>query len=346
MNILITGSQGFIGSYVCDEFLSRGHKVVGIDNMQKYGPVTRPQDEHPNFALYKHDLTKPLADSRAEIPGWFDGFDIIIAGAALIGGISYFNKYSYDLLANNERIMGNTFDFAIKLHQANKLGKIVVISSSMVFENTDVYPTPESEVVNCKPPSSSYGFQKLACEYYCRAAYEQYGVSYNIARPFNCVGVGEDKSIKEDRMTIGNNEMLMSHVLPDLVSRALKSEKGDKCVILGDGSQVRHYTNGKDIARGIRIIAEHPNHKDCITNEDFNISSDRATTVAELATIVWNKIHGCDPVFEYHTPLNYDVQMRSPDVSKARRILGFEAEISLEDSVDEVINYMGKFPKE
>lgn len=337
MNIIITGSQGFIGSYLCQEFLSRGHKVIGIDNMQKYGPVARPQDDHPNFLLYEHNLTKPI---DGEVPSWLDRIDVIIAGAALIGGISYFHKYAYDLLANNERIMGNTFDLAIKLHKANKLGKIVVISSSMVFENTELYPTPEIEVVNCRPPSSSYGFQKLACEYYCRAAYEQYGVPYNIVRPFNCVGVGEDKSIKEDRMTIGNDSLLMSHVLPDLVSRALKSGKDDKCSILGDGSQVRHYTNGKDIARGIRMVVEYSNHKKCIDGGDFNISSDRATTVAELATIVWNKIHGCDPVFEYHAPLNYDVQVRSPDVSKARRILGFEAEISLEQSVDEVIEYM------
>jgi nucleoside-diphosphate-sugar epimerase len=333
LNILLTGSQGFIGSYLCQELLNRGHEVIGLDNYSKYGKVSRPHDDFDNFSFYEQDVTKPL-----EIEN-FDSVDVIIAGAAMIGGISYFHKYAYDLLSTNERIMANTFDLAIKLYKEHNLNKIVVLSSSMVFENTSLYPTPEHEVRNCKPPSSTYGFQKLACEYFCQGANEQYGLPYNIIRPFNCVGVGEDESIKEEKILIGNHKMMMSHVLPDLIHRAINSKPNDLCAILGDGSQVRHYTNGKDIARGIRYVVEHDNS---IINEDFNISSDRATSVTELATLIWNEIHGCDPVFKQHKPYDYDVQLRSPDVSKARNLLNFETEINLEESVKEVISYMRK----
>lgn len=337
MRILLTGSQGFIGSYLCQELLSHGHEVVGIDDYSKYGRVVRPHDTHPNFLFYEWDLTKPIFVKGEKIPDEFLGFDVIIMGAAMIGGISYFHKYAYDLLATNERIMANTFDLAIELQQAGLLGKVVVISSSMVFENTDVYPTPENQVEVCKPPTSTYGFQKLATEYFCKGAWEQYGVPYNIVRPFNCVGVGEEDSIMEDEELIGNHKMMMSHVLPDLVSRALVLGKNDPLPILGTGNQVRHYTNGKDIARAIHLIAETEE-----INEDFNISTSRATTVRELATIVWEQIHGCQPIFQIHKPFEHDVQLRSPDVSKAKDVLGFETEIDLEESVAEVIEYMRK----
>lgn len=329
MRVIVTGSQGFIGSYLCQELLNNGYEVVGIDNYSKYGAIKRPQDNHDKFSLIKYNLASGFPD----IP-----CDYLIAGAAMIGGISYFHKYAYDLLATNDRIIANTFDHAISMHKNNKLYRIVVLSSSMVFENTDLYPTPESEVEFCPPPSSTYGFQKLSCEYYCKGANEQYGVPYTIIRPFNCVGVGEEESISEDSMTIGNKKMMLSHVLPDIINRALLSKPDDKLTILGSGDQIRHYTNGKDIARG---IVKAMTSKESLNN-DFNISSDRPTTVKELATIVWNKIHGCDPVFEHHEPFTYDVQTRSPSTQKVRDLLSFTCDVSLEDSIDEVIQYMSK----
>jgi len=123
LNILLTGSQGFIGSYLCQELLNRGHEVIGLDNYSKYGKVSRPHDDFDNFSFYEQDVTKPL-----EIEN-FDSVDVIIAGAAMIGGISYFHKYAYDLLSTNERIMANTFDLAIKCINDTKLktNKEVVI---------------------------------------------------------------------------------------------------------------------------------------------------------------------------------------------------------------------------
>jgi len=331
MKILLTGSQGFIGSYICQELLNNNYKVIGIDNYSKYGVVKRPQDKHENFTLYIEDV---LSNNFFDIVDK-EKPDMIIAGAAMIGGISYFHKYAYDLLATNERILAQTFDAAIKGYKEGWLKRIIVLSSSMVFEETTVYPTPETEIKNCPPPSSTYGFQKLASEYFAKGALEQYGLPFSIVRPFNCVGVGEEDSITEHEITSGNIKLMMSHVLPDLVNKILKGQ--NPLHILGCGDQVRCYTNGLDLARGIRLVME----SDKAINNDFNISTPVATTVLELAEIIWSILRP-DDSFKYvcDVGFEYDVQKRLPDTTKAKEILNFEAKISLKESVEEVINYM------
>jgi UDP-glucose 4-epimerase len=329
--ILITGSQGFIGSYLCKEFLDRGYRVVGVDNFSKYGPIDRPHDTHANFKLIKMDVcdfdVKNIIDE-------FKDIEFIIAGAALIGGISYFHKYAYDLLAKNERIIASTFDLALKLYQEYSLKRILVISSSMVFENTSVYPTPETEINNCPPPLSTYGFQKLSVEYFCKGAWEQYSLPYTIIRPFNCVGIGEEAAIGDHEIKSGNIKLMLSHVLPDIINKISRGQ--DPLHILGSGDQVRCYTNGKDIARGVRLCLE----SEKAVNEDFNISTPVATTVLELAEIVWKKLKP-ETAFTYVSdkPFIYDVRKRVPDVSKAKKILGFEATVVLDESVEEIIEW-------
>ena len=361
--VLLTGSQGFIGGYLATQLLEKGYRVIGVDNFSKYGEVKRSHDSHPDFQLLRVDLSKakPLYDIYIDV-------DYIIAGAAMIGGISYFHKYAYDLLATNERILANTFDTAINLHKAGRLKRLVVISSSMVYEgadyyenhiediiteygadchgidaikNTDLSPWPSKEgdeVDKLPPPRSTYGFQKLSSEYFCKGAHEQYGLPYTIVRPFNCVGLGEEEAIGEAEVYSGNVKLQMSHVLPDIVNKILKGQNPLR--ILGDGKQVRCYTHGKDIARGIVEAMESPKG----LNEDFNIAADRETTVLELAKLAWKEIHGEGLEFKYESdePFKHDVQKRVPDVTKARDILGFEATISLEDSVSEIVKHMNR----
>lgn len=330
--VLVTGSQGFIGSYICNELLSHGYEVIGVDNYQKYGELARPHDSHPKFKLYNlnilHSDFQSLVDSTAP--------DFIVAGAAMIGGISYFHKYAYDLMATNERILASTFDAAIR-NMNNGLKRIIVLSSSMVFENTELYPTPETEVNIAPPPSSTYGFQKLASEYFAKGAWEQYKLPYTIVRPFNCVGVGEEKALGESEVTSGNIQLMLSHVLPDLINK-IKSGQ-DPVHILGSGDQIRCYTNGRDIGRGIRYVIENEN----AINEDFNISIATPTSVLELAELVWNKINpGKEFRYVSDDPFEYDVQKRVPDVTKAKNLLGFEAEIGLSESIDEVMEYLNE----
>jgi len=330
--VLVTGSQGFIGSYICNELLNNGYEVIGVDNYQKYGELARPHDSHPNFKLYNLNILHPdfqsLVDATAP--------DFIIAGAAMIGGISYFHKYAYDLMATNERILASTFDAAIR-NMNNGLKRIIVLSSSMVFENTELYPTPESEVNIAPPPSSTYGFQKLASEYFAKGAWEQYKLPYTIVRPFNCVGVGEEKALGESEVTSGNIQLMLSHVLPDLINKIKNGQ--DPVHILGSGDQIRCYTNGKDIGKGIRYVIENEN----AVNEDFNISIATPTSVLELAELVWNKLNpGKEFRYASDDPFEYDVQKRVPDVSKAKDMLGFEATIGLSESIDEVIEYLNE----
>ena len=331
MKVLVTGSAGFIGGYLVEELLGKGYEVVGVDNHSKYGPITKSYDSHPNYKLIVGDardvdlMTSAMMDCEH-----------VIAGAALIGGITYFHAYAYDLLATNERIMASTCDAAIRAHRQGKLKKVTYLSSSMVFESTDHWPSAEGDERKIAPPLSSYGFQKLAVEYFAKATWDQYKLPYTIVRPFNCVGVGEMRALGEVEVLSGNVELAMSHVVPDLVQKILKGQ--DPLHILGGGDQVRHYTYGGDLARGIVLAME----SDAAHNEDFNLSTAQGTTVLELAEAIWRKIKGPDVPFRYTSDpgYEYDVQKRVPSVAKAKEVLNFEALTTLDELLDEVIPWI------
>ena len=331
--VLVSGSAGFIGGYVAEELLRRGHQVVGIDNYSKYGKVTKSYDDNADYQFVLGDCTDVAL--MTELASDCDHF---IAGAALIGGISYFHAYAYDLLASNERIIAASCDAALKAYAngQGRLKKVTYLSSSMVFESTDHWPSVEGDERLVPPPLSSYGFQKLAVEYFAIAAHQQYGLPYTIVRPFNCVGVGESRALGEHEVLSGNVQLAMSHVVPDIVQKIVKGQ--DPLHILGDGNQIRHYTYGGDLARGIAVCMEHPD----ALNNDFNISTAESTTVLALAELIWTKINGSDKAFAWVSddPYQHDVQKRIPSVDKARQVLGFEATTTLDAMLDEVIPWI------
>jgi UDP-glucose 4-epimerase len=265
-----------------------------------------------------------------------EGCQHFIAGAAMIGGISYFHTYAYDLLATNERIIAASCDAAIAASRAGNLQKVTYLSSSMVYEGATAWPSHEGQELEMPPPHSSYGFQKLAVEFFARAARDQYGLPYTIVRPFNCVGIGEQRALGDVEIESGNVKLAMSHVVPDLVQKVLKGQ--DPLHILGDGSQIRHYTYGADLAQGVLLAMEHPQ----ALNEDFNLSTAQSTTVLQLAQLIWRKIRGADAPLRYVSdpPFEYDVQRRVPATEKAKRILGFEATTSLDAMLDQVIPWI------
>ncbi len=329
--VLVSGSAGFIGGYVCEELLRRGYAVVGVDNFSKYGKVKKSYDDHPNYRLVEGDTRDVEL-----MTGLLSDCDHFIAGAAMIGGISYFHTYAYDLLAANERIIASSCDAAIKANRDGRLRKMTYLSSSMVFESATEWPSSEGQQREIPPPLSSYGFQKLAVEYFAQAAWDQYQLPFTILRPFNCVGIGESRALGDEEILSGNVRLAMSHVVPDLVQKVLKGQ--DPLHILGSGDQVRHYTYGGDLAAGIVTAMEHPDAR----NEDFNLSTAESTSVLQLAEVIWRKIKG-DGVplrFVNDDPFTYDVQKRVPDVEKAKRILGYEATTSLDQMLDEVIPWI------
>jgi len=328
--VLVTGSSGFIGGYVVEELLRRDYRVIGVDNHSKYGKVSKSYDDHPRYTLIEGD-----ARDRDLLEGVLADCDHLIAGAALIGGISYFHAFAYDLLATNERILASTCDAAIKAFESGRLGKVTYLSSSMVFESAPTWPSYEGQQLEIPPPISSYGFQKLAVEYFARAAHDQYGLPYTIVRPFNCVGVGEMRAKDEVEVLSGNVKLAMSHVVPDLVQKIVRGQ--DPLHLLGDGTQVRHYTYGGDLGRGIVTAMEHP----AALNDDFNLSTAESSTVRELAEKIWRRIKG-DAQFSTVSdePFEHDVQKRVPAVGKAKDVLDFEATTTLDETLDEVVPWV------
>jgi len=335
--ILVTGSAGFIGSYVTAELLNSGHVVVGVDNFSKYGVVKHSFDDHPDYYFAEGD-----ARDVGLLTDLLEGCDHFIAAAALIGGISYFHAYAYDLLATNERIIASSCDAALRAHKSGVLKKMTYVSSSMVYESTDQWPSVEGDERRIPPPLSSYGFQKLAVEYFARAAWDQYKLPYTIVRPFNCVGIGEGRALGQAEVLSGNIKLAMSHVVPDLVQKVLKGQ--DPLRILGQGNQVRHYTYGGDLARGIAATLLHPG----AVNEDFNLSTAESTSVLELAELIWRKIKGPDVPFRIVTekPYEHDVQRRVPDLAKASRVLGYQATTTLDEMLAEVIPWIEQAVRE
>jgi UDP-glucose 4-epimerase len=331
VRILVTGAAGFINGYLVPELLEAGHEVVGLDDFSKYGRLTKSYDDHPRYRFVEGDAkdTALLKELAADV-------DQVVASAAMIGGISYFHEFAYDLLAENERILASTFDAAIAAQRDGHLQRIIVVSSSMVYESATVFPTPEGAQLTSPPPISTYGFQKLAAEYFAKGAWEQYQLPYTIVRPFNCVGIGERRALRDTDIMSGNVKLALSHVVPDLALKVMKGQ--DPLHILGDGSQIRHYTYGGDLAHGIRLAME----SDKAVNDDFNLSTAASTTVLELAETIWQKIHGVEREFHYvsDAPFEHDVQMRVPDVRKSREVLGFEATTSLSQMLDEVIPWI------
>ena len=332
MKILVTGSAGFVAGYLIDELLSNGHEVVGIDNYSKYGKIEKSYDGNPKYHFVEGDVKD--TDLMKEL---IEDCDQVIAIAAMIGGITYFHTYAYDLLAENERIIASTFDAALWAKKYKHLEKINVLSSSMVYECCHTYPSKEGYQLDCPPPMSTYGFQKLACEYFAKGAWEQYKLPYTIIRPFNCVGTGEQRAKNEKEILSGNVKLAMSHVVPDIINKVYKGQS--PLHILGSGNQIRHYTYGGDLAKGIRICVE----SERAINEDFNLSTPVSTTVKELSSLIWKKINGDIPLeFIHDKAFEYDVQKRVPSVEKASELLGFEAKTDLDTTLDEVIPWVCK----
>lgn len=334
--ILFTGDRGFIAGYVIPKLLDKGHKVIGLDNDWKYGKVEKSFDSHDNYIHYEGDAkdVKLLINLIEK-----HNCNLFIMGAAIIGGISLFHTLPYFLLAENERITASAFDAAVDMYNKGILKKVLVISSSMVYESATKFPSPEGHQLECAPPLSSYGFQKLSTEYFAKAAYDEYKLPYIIVRPFNCAGTGEYRALCDAEIMSGNVKLAMSHVIPDLIQKIQKGQ--DPLHILGDGSQIRHYTYGGDLAEG--IVAAALSDYEC---EDFNLSTSNGHTVLELAEEIWKRLKpGKEFKYTSDEPFKYDVQKRIPETSKAKRLLGYEATTSLDKILDETIPWVSEMVK-
>lgn len=308
---LITGGAGFIGSEIVRQLLNRGFFVRVADNLSKKDFTLDQRAQ-----LLKVDLTDPkTADSV------FEGVNICINAAAKIGGIGYFHKYPATILSENNKIYSNTFEAAVK----HKLQRIVYISSSMVFESTDYFPSKESDIKKIPPPVTAYGFSKLSGEWYCRAFHDQYKLPYSICRPFNAYGINE----------FPEREIGVAHVIPDLVRKILEGQH--PLQLLGNGQQTRCFTHVRDIADGIITVSLHKNGQ----NQDFNIGSDQEIKMIDLARQIW-QLMAVKKSFKvkFTKPFRYDIKRRVPNVQKAKKMLNWEPQVKFEDGLREVVTWL------
>jgi nucleoside-diphosphate-sugar epimerase len=242
--------------------------------------------------------------------------------AAIVGGIANFHRLPYTLTEANNALTGAVVRAALE----REVKRFTYVSSSMVFERAELFPTPEDYLPRCPVPLSAYGFSKLTGEVYCRAAHDEHGLAYTIARPFNAYGPGE----------LPDAEPGLAHALPDLINKVLDGQR--PLQIFGSGEQTRTLTHVDDIADGIVSAMSSPAGE----NEDFNISASLELTVSEIARIVWEAC-GEDPqAFELkHLPsFAVDVQRRWPSVEKARELLGWEARIDVHDGVAATVAWL------
>jgi UDP-glucose 4-epimerase len=239
----------------------------------------------------------------------------VIHCAAIVGGIANFHRLPHTLTEVNNAL----YNAVVRAALDEDLERFVYVSSSMVFERAEVFPTPEDYIDDCPVPRSAYGFSKLTGEVYCRAAHDEHGLPYTICRPFNAYGPGE----------MPTDEPGIAHAVPDLIRKVLAGQR--PLQIFGSGEQTRTLTHVDDIAGGIIAAMSSP----AGLGEDFNISAADELTVAEIARIVWDACDADPELFELaHLPsFAVDVVRRWPSVEKARRLLGWEAKIDVHDGI-------------
>jgi nucleoside-diphosphate-sugar epimerase len=332
MKVLCTGAAGFICSYLIPELLEAGHEVVGVDDLSRYGATALAYGGHPQFRLVQGD-----ARDAAFLAELAHDCDQLVAAAALVGRMHTLSELAYDLLAENERLNAAAFDAAIDASLDGRLQRIVVLSSTMVYESAAVFPTPEGAERRSPPPESTYGFQKLATEYFARGAWEQYRLPYTILRPSSPVGRGGRGALQRlPQGAAGRSKLATNHAVPDLVIKILRGQ--DPVHLSGAGTQMRNYIAARELARGIRLAMESPD----AVNQDFNLGTTKAISVVDLTARIWRRIHGPDRPFRYVSDedYRYDVPYRVPDVRKAKAVLGFEATTTLDQMIDDVIAWI------
>ncbi|HEY0433077.1 MAG TPA: NAD-dependent epimerase/dehydratase family protein [Chitinophagaceae bacterium] len=320
MKILITGAAGFIGSNLANRLLGRGHKVVGIDNLN-YGFLRNIEGirNHPNFELIHGDIANPLILNGVKT-------DIVIHLAS-----QKIPRYTNALrtLEENYLMLRNVVQKCI-----HDKSKIIFASTSDVYGKNPQVPFHENSALVMGPTTVrrwAYALSKMYGEQYIIANHEEYGITFTITRFFGSYGPHQNLTWWGGPQSV-------------FIDKAYKKETID---IHGDGSQTRTFTYVDDTVSALVHCVE--NEKS--NNEIFNTGgkSGSEISIKELAVLIWKLVNGPDSephlnYIPYSTFGNYeDVMRRVPDITKLKTTFNFEPEWDLESGLRKTIEWQKQF---
>ncbi len=310
--VLVTGGVGTIGAAVVRRLLADPAYEVRVSDQR-----SAPQWMREGCEVHTGDLRVPEHARKAT-----RGCTHVIHLAAIAGGIAKLHRLPHTLTEANNALHNAVIRAALGV----EVERFTYVSCAIVFEQAELFPTPEDYLPSCPKPLSAYGFSKLTGEVYCRAAHDQHGLPYTICRPFNAYGPGE----------LPDAEPGLAHAVPDLIRKVLAGQR--PLQIFGTGEQTRTLTYVDDVADGIVTAMSSP----AGLNEDFNISAARELTIEEIAQIVWVACGEDADAFELERlpAFAIDVQRRWPSVEKAQRLLGWQARTEVEDGIAATVRWL------
>lgn len=302
--ILVTGGAGFIGSHLCERLLNEGNAVICLDNFYSGSKKNIWHlIGHPGFELVRHDVTEPY---RAEID---EIFNLACPASPVF--------YQYDPIQTTKTSVFGTFNM-LGLAKRTK-AKILQASTSEVYGDPAEHPQHEDYWGNVNPIGirSCYDEGKRCAESLCFDYHRIHGVDVKVIRIFNTYG---------PRMAVNDGRVVSNFVVQAL--------KGEDITIYGDGSQTRSFQFVSDLVEGmIRMMATPVGFTGPV-----NLGNPGEFTMIELAEKVLSKVGGKSKIVYKPLPAD-DPKMRRPDITLAKKELGWEPEVSLDEGLDEVIAY-------
>ncbi len=304
MRVVITGGAGFIGSHLADRFLSEGHEVIVLDNL-----VTGNTDNiahlagKPGFKFIHHDVTNYI---------YIEGrVDAVLHFASPASPVDYLK---YPIKTMKVGSLGT--HKALGLAKA-KGARFLLASTSEVYGDPLIHPQPETYWGNVNPigPRSVYDEAKRFAEALTMAYHRKHGLETRIVRIFNTYG---------PRMRLNDGR-----VIPNFVPQALQ---GQPLTVYGDGSQTRSFCYVSDLVEGIYRLF------DSDEVEPVNLGNPNEISILEFARLV-NEMTGNDAGIVFKPLPKDDPKRRRPDISKAKRILGWEPVVPLEEGLRLTIEY-------
>jgi dTDP-glucose 4,6-dehydratase len=305
---VVTGGAGFLGSHLCDLLVSKDYRVVCVDNLDTGSLQNVEHLRGDNFLFINQDVTHHL-----EIEG---PVDAVYHLAALASPIDYLRMPLHSL-----KVGSYGTHHALGLAKF-KRARFLLASTSEVYGDPQVHPQPETYWGNVNPigPRGVYDEAKRYAEAMAMAYHGQQGVDTAIARIFNTYG---------PRMRPSDGR-----AVPTFVRQALE---GKPLTVFGDGSQTRSVCYVDDLIRGLVLLAESGEHL------PVNLGNPGEFTLNELAETVL-RITGSKSEVVYEALPVDDPQVRQPDITRAKQLLGWEPEIQLEEGLKRMLPSFGREP--